>query len=259
MRVNDAPVTTGPLANLGALTAEFEEGKPRLVVLGYPRDWLQALAEDLSTRLGASVSTAAAPKVERVDGQANPPQFADVTEKPATSQVRTEPRPNGLLLVVPPAGLRKGSKGLFAFAIIWCLFMAVFTGLMVFANGNKSKGPPWFIWIFVGGFWLIGVSLLAGAINMGRRRAMLLVEDGELRVAQDDLFGAKRRTWCREEIAAIRADASGMAVNHVPIIELQIHPVSGRKAGFFAGRDERELRWMATELRRALQLPAGSK
>jgi hypothetical protein len=50
-----------------------------------------------------------------------------------------------------------------------------------------------------------------------------------------------------------------MAVNDVPIIELQIHPVSGKKAGFFAGRDEQELLWMATELRRALQLPASSK
>ncbi len=70
---------------------------------------------------------------------------------------------------------------------------------------------------------------------MGRRRAMLLVEHGELRVAQDDLFGAKRRTWRREEIAAIRADASGMAVNDVPIIELQIHPVSGRKGRLLRG------------------------
>ena len=205
------------------------------------------------------MSTAAAPKVELVDVQANPPQFADVTEKPADSQVRIESRVNGLMLVIPPAGLRKDCKGLFAFAIVWCLFMAVFTGLMGFANGNKTKGPPWFIWIFVGVFWLIGVSILAGAINMGRRRAMLLVENGELRVAQEDLFGAKRRTWRREEIAAIRADASGMAVNDVPIIELQIHPLNGRKAGFFAGRDEQELRWMATELRRALQLPASSR
>jgi hypothetical protein len=256
VKVNDQPVTTGPLANLGALTAEFETGKPRMVVLGYPRDWLQALAQDLSTRVGASGSTEVAPKVELVDAQANLPEFADVTDNPANSQVRIEPRVNGLMLVIPPAGLRKGSKGLFAFGIVWCLFMAVFTGVMVFAKGGNSKGPPWFVWIFIGGFWLIGASLLAGAINMGRRRAMLLVEHGELRVAQEGLFGAKRWAWRREEIAAIRADASGMAVNDVPIIELQIHPVSGKKAGFFAGRDEQELRWMATELRRALNVPA---
>jgi hypothetical protein len=47
-----------------------------------------------------------------------------------------------------------------------------------------------------------------------------------------------------------------MAVNNVPIIELQIHPRAGKTAGFFAGRDEPELRWLATELRRALAVPA---
>ena len=55
-------------------------------------------------------------------------------------------------------------------------------------------------------------------------------------------------------IAAIRADASGMAVNNVPVIELQVHPQHGKKAGFFAGRDEQELRWMASELRRTLKV-----
>ena len=62
--------------------------------------------------------------------------------------------------------------------------------------------------------------------------------------------------WSRGEIAAIRADASGMEVNDRPVIELQIHPVSGKKFGVLAGRNEEELRWMATELRRALNVPA---
>jgi hypothetical protein len=91
---------------------------------------------------------------------------------------------------------------------------------------------------------------------MGRRRAMLLVESGQLKVAQIGIFGAKKWEWNRDDIAAIRADASGITVNNVPVIELQIHPARGGKAGFFAGRDEQELRWMASELRQALKLPA---
>jgi hypothetical protein len=47
-----------------------------------------------------------------------------------------------------------------------------------------------------------------------------------------------------------------MAVNDVPIIELQIHPVTGKKVGLFAGRDAGELRWMATELRHAMVVAA---
>jgi hypothetical protein len=170
-----------------------------------------------------------------------------------------EARPNGFLLVVPPAGLLKGSKGLFGFAILWCLFMSVFTGILMVASGKDSHGTPAAMWVFFALFWLIGLGMLAGAINMGRRRAMLLVENDQLSVAQIGIFGAKKRDWHRESIAAIRADASGMTVNDVPLIELQIYPVGGKKSGFFAGRDELELRWMATELRRALQVTAGGR
>ena len=39
---NNKPVTDGLFARFGVLIAEFEQSKPRIVVLGYPRDWLQA-------------------------------------------------------------------------------------------------------------------------------------------------------------------------------------------------------------------------
>jgi len=45
-------------------------------------------------------------------------------------------------------------------------------------------------------------------------------------------------------------------VNNRPVIELQVHPRVGKKVGLLAGRDETELRWMATQLRRALKVPA---
>ena len=49
-----------------------------------------------------------------------------------------------------------------------------------------------------------------------------------------------------------------MEVNDLPILELQVHPAVGNKVGCFAGRDAQELLWMATELRRALKVPARS-
>jgi hypothetical protein len=254
-KINNRSVTTGPLAELGALLVEFEEGKPRLVALGYPRDWLEALADDLSARVGATASSLPPPAVEVVNMDETRTAVPEIVPKPPNSLVRVEPRPDGIALVVPPAGLKKGSKGLFGFGIVWCLFMSVFTGIMVF-SGKTSRGNPFVGWAFIGVFWLIGISMLAGAINMGRRRAMLLVESGQLKVAQIGIFGAKKWEWNRDDIAAIRADASGIEVNNVPVIELQIHPFKGRKTGFFAGRDEQELRWMAGELRQALKLPA---
>lgn len=254
-KVNDKPITTGPLADLGALTAEYNQGKPRVVAIGYPRDSLQALAEDLSTRVGASASTLSRPAIEVVDAAENQPHFMDFTEQPPGSQVEIQRRASGIAIVIPPAGLRKGSKGLLAFAVFWCLFMVVFTSIVV-ASTLKKSDTPWFVWLFIMAFWGIGLGLLAAAINMGRRRATLSAEGDLLRVTQTGPFGTKVREWRRGEIAAIRADASGMEVNDAPIIELQIHPVVGKKAGYFAGRDEQELRWLATELRRALNVPA---
>jgi hypothetical protein len=37
---------------------------------------------------------------------------------------------------------------------------------------------------------------------------------------------------------------------------LQIYPRAGKKQGMLAGRDEEELKWLATRLRQALQVPA---
>lgn len=255
-RVNGKVVTTGTMANLAAMAAEFDSGKPRLVAIGYPRDWLQAVAEDLSRRAGVSSPLAGRPVVEILD-EANPLQAApEEVERPPGTAVRVEPTSNGLSMVVPPVGVRKGGKGLLGFSIMWCLFMAAFTFAWGAGAHSKSRAVPWPLWLFIAAFWAIGLGMLTGAINMGKRRALLLVANGRLKVAYSGIWGTKQWEWPRESIAAIRADGSGMEVNHRPVPELQVHPVGGRKVGFFAGRPENELRWMAFELRRALEVPA---
>ncbi len=254
-KVNNQVVTTGPLAGMGTLMAEFDQGKPRMVAVGYPKDWLYALAEDLSARVGTISGGVSAPKVELVN-VSKPESGVEMVEKPADSTVRVEQMSNGFTMVVPPAGLWKGSKGLIGFGILWCLFMAVITGFFVKASIQGTNAMPWAGWFFMGALWATGFGIVAGAINMGQRRAMLLFENGQLKVAQQGLFGTKQWEWQRADISAIRADASGMSVNERLVIELQIHPISGKKIGLFTGRNEDELRWMAAELRRAVAVPA---
>ena len=123
---------------------------------------------------------------------------------------------------------------------------------------TKHRAHEVWPYLMIALFWLIGVATILGAINMGRRRATLIVESGRLALTQTGIWGTKHRMWERGEIAAIRADKSGMEMNDRPVIELQIHPVAGKKAGFFGGRDDDELRWIATELRQALDVPASS-
>ena len=79
---------------------------------------------------------------------------------------------------------------------------------------------------FLCAFWVIGVGLITKAVSMGRRQATVTAGNSGLTVVQTGPFGAKRRVSEERDIAAIRADASGMAVNDVPIIELQIHPIT---------------------------------
>jgi hypothetical protein len=256
-KVNGKPVTTGPLAELGALSAELGEAKPRLLVLGYPHAWLQALANDLSMRIGAAASVAA-PRVAVIDADLDDPRLVDIDQRPADSQVEVQRRASGVVLTIPPAGVRKGSQGMLGFGVLWCLFMTVFTGMPIVLNTKGHEAIPWGAWLFIAVFWLVGVSFIVAAVNMGRRHATLSVESGALHVKQVTLFGVKEHRWRGGEIAAIRADASGMEVNDHPILELQIHPTLGKKVGCFSGRDEQELRWMATELRRALKVPAQS-
>lgn len=255
-KVNDKPVTSGPLAEMGALSVEFEQGRPRMVTKGYPSCWLQAVARDLSVRAGAYSPSFGAPRVEIVDmTKEQPAEEYEVTEKPPGCPILVESTPGRLVLTVPPSGLWKGTRGFFVFSIFWCLFMTVFTGFMVYGaiHSESTSDFPWFVWLCILGFWGIGIGMMLGAINMGRRHAVLVVQGGCLKVTQTGLFGTKQREWQQPEIASIRCDASGMAVNDVPVLELQIHPVSGKKAGYFAGHGTNDLEWMASALRKALQ------
>ena len=57
-------------------------------------------------------------------------------------------------------------------------------------------------------FVLAGVGMVLGAINMGRRRAVLAVVGGRLLVLQTGPFGSKRREWDRRNW---RASGQGRA------------------------------------------------
>ena len=189
--------------------------------------------------------------IETIPGPSNEPE---VLQQPADSRVLVERSSGYLQCTIPPAGLWRGSKGLFFMGIFWCGFMVVFSALMLKgALKNGGWGTVGLV-AFILLFWAIGIAILTAAVNMGKRTATFTVSGNHLSIATRNLFGAKHWELSREELAAIRADASGMEVNDRPVIELQFHPRTGKKIGLLAGRDEEEIRWLATELRRALQI-----
>jgi hypothetical protein len=260
---NDKPITEGPLADLAGLRAEFKDAKSLLMAPGYPQSWLRLVAEDIARRRpetgDVSDPEAESTKVQVIEADRTDPNVAEIPNQPAGSKVIVEQQPQSVVLTIPPAGLWRGSRGLFAFALFWLGFMVVFTGFVLFVG--PGDGLVIFL-VFIVLFWGVGISLLLGAINMGRRKAVLAVVDGTLMIYQTGLFRAKRHEWSKDQVEAIRTGPSGMEVNEVPVLELQIISSKGKKVGLLAGRDWDELRWIATVLRRNLdpeKLPAEAK
>ena len=177
--------------------------------------------------------------------------------QPVGSKVVMERFADGLTLQVPPAGLIAGSKGLFVFAVLWMgivgFITVIFFVSIVAANG-KQNGPIWVPFAILSLFDMVGALLLVASINMGKRKAALAVTGGTLMVIQSGPFGTKQRDWPAGQVSSICAGPSGMEVNDVPVLELQIFDASGQKFGLLAGRGDNELKWLASELRAALGL-----
>lgn len=177
---------------------------------------------------------------------------------PAGSTILCERFADGVTIQVPAAGLWKGSKGLFVFALLWNSVVALVSfclvGGVLGANRNNQMGDGWWVLPLMGLlFWGVGIGILLAAINMGRRRAALAVTGGSLMVLQTGLLGSKRRLWEPGEVEDVRTGPSGMKINDVPVLELQIFD-GGGKLGLLSGRSDEELEWLAGELRSALQV-----
>lgn len=252
------------IEHLSLLTAQRTTGSPFWLAWGYPRVWLLALAEDLSRNMRLSSGDVQAAPVPVI---AETPKFQSLNtrgnvrrwEQPEGSTIELQQLRDGLTFVIPCRGVWQGSHGLFVFSLFWCGFMTVFTsmvGVFTWFGDEKQPGPePLWVWAaFIVGFWAIGISLMIAAINMGRQQAAIALTAGTLKAIRSNLFGVKRQEWQVDDLDDIRVGPSGMAVNDVPILQLQIVPKPGlgRTTGLLSERDDAELEWIATHLRQAI-------
>ncbi len=258
VRLNNQPMKSGPLANVGFVKVNTGDERRFILAAGYPYALCVALAEDLGERLDTKVELPERPwEFESEDATGSSQYVAlqkEPLSQPAGSNISLDAFDDGVTLKIPPAGL-KGSKGMFGFSVFWCGFMVVFTAIFLFATDEKvDVASTWAFVAFISVFWLIGIGMMLAAINMARRKAVLAVVDNSLMVLQSGLFGSKRREWTGEEIEAIRLGSSGVKVNDVPVMELQIHRHAGKNIGMLSSRNNDELRWIADVLTRALRL-----
>lgn len=256
VRVNGQPVNSGPLADSGVLGAEIGAARPRLVVMGYPKAWLTALAERLNADL--AMQTGIAPLPAAVVEMPSPmslgardARHGDRFDPPAGTTLRILEQAGGVVAVVPPQGTR-GTRGLLGFAIVWLVFVSIVGAAFVYApenpkrRRNNNRAIPA---VVISAFGLIGVGLLVGAVNQMRRKASVRASREELIIVQQSLFGTRTFKRPPGELSAIRVGPSGMEINHVPVLELQVHTADGKKHGFFSNLTNDELHWLATHLR----------
>jgi hypothetical protein len=252
--------------NLNVLTGVLDDNRRFILAAGYPRDWLTHLANDISARTNAAVDVPNRGKLEtappvlglqsivaQAGEDARLAAEPDVFEQPAGSDVQVDSYDGGVTLRVPPAGM-KGSAGLIRFAIIWFVMIGGFTALFAVAGVHQAGiGAGLFgAGVVMSLFWLAGAGMVLAGWNLVRRESALAVVDGKLLVMQTGLRRSKRREWPLSEIKSVRVGPSGIEVNDVPIPELQIYGDKTKLFGMLAGRDERELTWMATILRQAI-------
>ncbi|NBC11243.1 MAG: hypothetical protein GVY24_05825 [Planctomycetes bacterium] len=267
------------LTGLSGMRAECDGHKALMLAWGYPRAMLLALADavadeanaDRPARLVDDEESRVRVVERELDLSTDRPADDDGPEtippQPASSKAVLRSQADGLTLRIPPTGMRKGSKGLFGFSLLWNGFMAVFTTVMVLAltgvlegeSDIDSVGEMIGAIAFVGLFWAVGIGMLLGAINAGRREAILDLigggGSGTLLVTTKSLFGTKQREWSADQISHLGVGPSGIKVNDVPVMELQVHPKEGKKVGLLRQLDDDELEWIAANLRVALGVP----
>lgn len=239
------------------LVAELHNGKSQILVPGYPRDWLLALANQLASQLAIDAESSGdgvtVVPVEVVDSAVLDRSEFDRFEPPAGTRIEHQSLDDGCIFTVPAPGVWKGSKGLFGFSLLWCGFMVVFTTGVGFAflggNGPKDEAR-WIFPLFIVGFWAVGIGMMVASINMGRRQAAIAVTNGGLKTIVSGMFGTTRKEWPLTDLQTARKGPSGMEVNDVPVMQLHIVPRVGSPQGLLTGLDEPELEWIATHLRR---------
>ena len=261
-----------------ALGVQDEDGKDHLLALAYPRELLLELAEqlateldranadlsddfgpltiergfqdesDLKTSLRANRTKSQKPTVEIVD--ADDVELQPVAQ-PSDSTAELTKHDAGIKIELPPTGFKGASGFLVLFGVLWTAFTTLFLVLLM------TKG-------FDGEFWMaaligvlfeaVGIGILLVGYNGAKKRTILATAGDQLMLVSESLFGKKRQQWAKSDIFEICVGPSDIEVNDKPLPELQIHDRKGTKSGFLSYRDDKELKWLVSELNSDLGL-----
>jgi hypothetical protein len=275
----------GPFGDLAVLSVETRQDGLRALCTGYPLDWLKALADvlschcnvptrtdsDLESRPSAPPLASASPAEQRASwvhqlgegvrsvyeklqaASARVPEFQENPDQPPNSRVIHEVHDDGVTLIVPPPG----PNPFFLLGCALCALAALFT-LAVINTGFPGGIFSSLVGLMV--FWAIALAVFLPTYHMAYAHTAIAVVGDDLELCWSSKLRTLRRSWNRADLTDVRCGDTGWVSgsddsNLTPIKVLHILLKGENKFGLLAGRDDAELRWIATVLRRALRLP----
>ena len=270
---SDPEATGNRLTKLYGITL-IVNGNKRPLVIGYPLSLLEPLAAEVTHHVerirGEDVPLTLRPgslesdeKGEDHDPFGRGPEDLPSTpiQQPDDSDAVVTEQNGELSVMLPPAGLKKGSKGLWGFSVIWNtvigLIVAGWIVAIITGNNNTMGGVDYLIVfgllsVFVG----IGVWTGVHAWSMGKRHIAIDVIGDAVVFTIASPYSTKQFTYTRDELVSIRVGPSGTEVNDTPVLELQVRhrlpdatsPDDVAKRGLLSSRPNDELRWLASLL-----------
>lgn len=238
--------------SFAGLVAEVDGAKPFWIGAFYDRRVLEPLADALSeltgrpVRVGTTTGDAAEAAGSEAEGEPEP-------TAPARTKVRILEQRDAVAIDAPPAGLIRGSHGVFVLAMIWTVFSA---GFLLVLMGSPGGGGVVFVPALL--FSGLGIAFLVWSVHLGRQRVVVAINAHTVAIRKIGPLGVREQRHPRAELTAVRCGPSGITVNDRPVMELQFLFRDRTKVGCMAHLSERELRWIAAKLRHWLGWSGGA-
>jgi hypothetical protein len=178
------------------------------------------------------------------------PQIApEPPARPANSTITYLPAPDSLTFIIPRAGLRGAAPTLLFFCLLWNIVVwivfIVLTRNFIAQPNSESALLILFLLLFVGA----GALLFFAFIRMAFTMAVIVATPATLVITQKNPLFKRESNWTSNDLKSIAAQGSGTKVNNRPLKELRIILTTDKTHGFFDGRDDAELHWLAQTLR----------
>jgi len=251
-QVGDRVPSRVPFA-FGALTAVLKNGRRTIVAVGYPSEWMAAIAAEIGGLLKLQGASVAVREVGLEQPDATP-ATKEVACQPPNSRVTVGEAGGGVQLSVPSRGFWKESYGLVLFGGFWCAMTGAITTAICVSPQGRHRGDLGLpgMTALLALFWAVGIVMTLLGIHFGTRRWSIQAGREGLSVKVESALRSRNFQWQRAELLSVRVGDSSVEVNHRRLREIQIQPLTGKHKGLLAGRDEQELAWVASLLRRGL-------